>query len=516
MLGYPVERWLTEPGFWSDVLLHPGDWERALELRTRATREARDHALEYRVRTVDGRTLWLRDLARAEAQLLRGVMVEITEQKQAEAELHERERQNALAAEVGAAVAEGMPLREMLQRCAEAMVRHLDAAFARIWTLNEAEQLLELQASAGMYTHLDGPHGRVPVGAFKIGKIAEEKQPHLTNDVPSDPRVGDQEWARREGMVAFAGYPLLVAGRVVGVAAIFARHALAESTLDALRGVADRLALVVERRRTERELRERERQLAEAQAIAHLGSWEWEVTADTVNWNDQLYRIFGLPPGTPITFESYIERVHPEDRELVASAVGGALENGRGYRFEHRILRFDGAVRCIASQAEVETDEQGRPVRLFGIAQDVTERKEAAEHAQQLAVEQVARGEAEAAQRRVTRILESITDAFFALDPEWRFTYVNPEAEQLLQRPAEALVGRNVWEEFPEAVDAVFYRMYHQAVAEQRTVEFQEFYPPLDAWLAVRAYPSEEGLAVYFRDITDQKRAEEALEYQSY
>ncbi len=519
LLGYPIERWLTEPGFWSDVVLHPEDREWALELRIRAAREARDHAFEYRARTADGRTLWLRDLVRVEpgeAPLLRGVMVEITEQKRTEEKLRERERHAALAAEVGAAVAEGMPLREMLQRCAEAMVRHLDAAFARIWTLNEAEQLLELQASAGMYTHLDGPHGRVPVGAFKIGMIAEEKQPHLSNDVPSDPRVGDQEWARREGMVAFAGYPLLVAGRVVGVAAIFARHALAESTLDALRGVADRLGLVVERRRTERELRERERQLAEAQAIAHLGSWEWEVTADTVTWNDQLYRIFGLPPGTPITFESYLERIHPEDRELVASTVGGALENGRGYRFEHRILRLDGAVRCIASQAEVETDEQGRAVRLFGIAQDITELKEAADHAQRLAVEQAARAEAEAAQRRVTRILASITDAFFALDREWRFTYLNPKGEQLLQRSAEELVGRNVWEEFPDAVDATFYRMYHQAVEEQRTVEFQEFYPPLDAWLAVRAYPSEEGLAVYFRDITDQKRAEDALEYQSY
>ncbi|HEV2130543.1 MAG TPA: PAS domain-containing protein, partial [Longimicrobiaceae bacterium] len=69
MLGYPVERWLTEPGFWSDVLLHRGDRERALELRTRAAREARDHVLEYRVRAADGRTLWLRDLVRAEAQL---------------------------------------------------------------------------------------------------------------------------------------------------------------------------------------------------------------------------------------------------------------------------------------------------------------------------------------------------------------------------------------------------------------------------------------------------------------
>ena len=71
-----------------------------------------------------------------------------------------------------------------------------DAAFARIWTLNEAKDVLELQASAGMYTHLDGPHSRIPVGQFKIGLIARDREPHLTNQVVGDPRVNDQSWAR--------------------------------------------------------------------------------------------------------------------------------------------------------------------------------------------------------------------------------------------------------------------------------------------------------------------------------
>ena len=103
----------------------------------------------------------------------------------------------------------------MLQRCAEALVDHLHGAFARIWTLNPQEDVLELQASAGLYTHLDGPHSRVPVGKYKIGLIAQERKPHLTNAVVGDPRVSDQEWARREGMVAFAGYPL-ARGRPAG------------------------------------------------------------------------------------------------------------------------------------------------------------------------------------------------------------------------------------------------------------------------------------------------------------
>src|SRR3954447_19355019 len=106
------------------------------------------------------------------------------------------------------------------------MVTHLGAAFARVWTLDKEEDALELWASAGMYTHTDGSHGRVPVGSFKIGLIAQERQPHLTNNVLDDPRVHDKEWARRVGMVAFAGYPLIVESRVVGVMALFARQKL--------------------------------------------------------------------------------------------------------------------------------------------------------------------------------------------------------------------------------------------------------------------------------------------------
>ena len=117
----------------------------------------------------------------------------------------------------------------------------------------------------------------------------------------------------------------------------------------------------------------------------------------------------------------------------------------------------------------------------------------------------------EEARRRVTRILESITEAFFALDRDWRFTYLNGEAEKLLHRPREALLGKGIWEEFPEAVGSTFYEQYHRAARERRTVQFEEYYPPLEAWFEVRAFPSEEGLSVYFHDLTARKRLEETI-----
>lgn len=186
----------------------------------------------------------------------------VDDRKLAEEAQAERARLATLGADIGAALIQGDNLRDMLQRCAETLVKHLDAAFARVWTLNEAEKVLELQASAGMYTHLDGAHSRVPVGRFKIGLIAEERKPHLTNEVVGDERVGDQEWAQREGMTAFAGYPLIVDDQLVGVMAMFARHRLTPVALEAMESVANSIALGIKRKHAERALREQTEALA--------------------------------------------------------------------------------------------------------------------------------------------------------------------------------------------------------------------------------------------------------------
>ena len=112
----------------------------------------------------------------------------------------------------------------ILQRCAEAMVRRLDPALARIWRLDQQENTLVLAASAGLYTGTGGPHARVPAGPkYKVGAIAHDRRAQHTNDVPRDPNVGDPEWVRAEGIVSFAGYPLIVEDRVVGVMAMFSR-----------------------------------------------------------------------------------------------------------------------------------------------------------------------------------------------------------------------------------------------------------------------------------------------------
>jgi two-component system cell cycle sensor histidine kinase/response regulator CckA len=175
-------------------------------------------------------------------------------QRQAEETLRERTQFILLTAEVGVSLNRVATLHDMLQPCAESLVRNLDIALARIWTFNEAENALDLQASAGLETRLDGMYSRVPVGTHGIGRLAQDRVAYVTNELTDDPGFEDHQWAEREGLTAFAGYPLIVEDRLVGVIAMFARHPLAQATLDGLATVANQIAAGTERKRTEERL----------------------------------------------------------------------------------------------------------------------------------------------------------------------------------------------------------------------------------------------------------------------
>jgi PAS domain S-box-containing protein len=112
---------------------------------------------------------------------------------------------------------------------------------------------------------------------------------------------------------------------------------------------------------------------------------------------------------------------------------------------------------------------------------------------------------------RTRAILESITDAFCSLDADWNFTYINDHSEIILARSRDELLGKNLWEEYPEAIGTAFELNYRRAVEEHVTVTFEEFYPPLNVWLELRAYPTDDGLSVFYQDVTERKEAEEAL-----
>src|SRR5262249_6563627 len=138
-----------------------------------------------------------------------------------------------------------------------------------------------------------------------------------------------------------------------------------------------RLRYMLRAKRTVDDLRDSEARLASAQRIARLGNWERELRSGRMRWSEETYRIFGVEPKTfTPDLPSYLERVHPQDRELVARATGEAVRREGTYSFDARILMPDGTVRFVHEQAEVRYDDDGTPLVLAGTTQDITERKQ--------------------------------------------------------------------------------------------------------------------------------------------
>ena len=224
---------------------------------------------------------------------------------------------------------------------------------------------------------------------------------------------------------------------------------------------------------------------------AQIGSFDWDLSTGRLTWDDRLLQIFGYDRSAfSATIEAFTSRCHPEDVDRTMDALQAAVDGRGEFHVQYRVVLPSGETRWVEGRGRALTDESGTVVRLLGAAYDTTQQYE---------------GEA-----RVTRVLEAMNAAFFALDGRWRFTYVNAEAERVLHRSREQLLGGNVWELFPAAVGSEFEENYRAAMATGEERVFQAYYPvPLDAWYEVRAWPSPDGLSVYFLDITERLAAQE-------
>jgi len=400
---------------------------------------------------------------RAVADVLAGII----ERQRTQERLQEQLRLAAFGRDVGLALSQSERLPDMLRQCAEAMVRHLDGAFPRIWTLNEAENVLELQASAGLYTHTDGAHRRVPVGRYKIGLIAQERKPHLTNNVLADPRVHDQEWARREGLIAFAGYPLLVEDRLVGVMAMFARQPLSEATLEAMASVANEIAVGIERIQVGRAVGESEARKA---AIVET-ALDCIITIDhagrVIEFNPAAEQTFGFRRAEVLGRQMAEFLMPPSLREQHYRGLARYLATGEGPLLNRRVempaLRADGTefpVELTVTRIATEG-----PSLFTAYLRDITDRKRLERRrSARLALTQIL-GEAATLQEAAPRILRAVCEglgwdvgAFWTLDRQtdvlrcvesWHLPSVRgEELEAICQQPTSppgvGLPGR-IW-----------------------------------------------------------------------
>ena len=191
---------------------------------------------------------------------------------------------------------------------------------------------------------------------------------------------------------------------------------------------------------------------------------------------------------------NFLDIIHPEDIEKTKNTLSD-LELGKTvHNFENRYIKKDKSVIWLSWTATPLRGEE----HIFAIARDITDRKN-----YEL--------ELEASSKRVTDTLESIQDGFYALDKNYVITFWNKKAEELLHQTKEEMEGSYLWEYFPEAKELTFYKAYKKVFESGESVRFEEFFPPLNMWFGVSVFPAEEGITVYFKDITKEKIAEREL-----
>ncbi|MCW2778415.1 MAG: domain S-box-containing protein [Frankiales bacterium] len=435
--------------------------------------------------TTSWRTSWfpVRD---AEGQVEAAVVlaVEITDQRRAEA----RTRLLAtLGDRLGRARSQGAVLEAvadlLLPDLADWVSVHLQdrEGAVRCFLVRHADPALQpaLDRLAVSFTvRLDQPHG-----AGKVLATGRSEVLAVVDDQVLEALAGpDRTFAaamREVGAGAGAVVPLVAGETVLGALSVSRRAtaALPPEDLAVLEDVGRRAGVALQGvAAVSTSVR-----LEMALDAADVGSFDWHVRTGHLDWDDRLFRLLDVDQTTfDGSLQTFFGQLHPDDAEVMREAMTRSVLEVGELAATYRVLLHDGGLRWLEARGRALPGADGATERLVGVVVDVTERQ--------------------LGQQRAERTLELMGDAFFLLDDRWCFRYLNREAERLLARDRSQLLGRSVWEVFPDAVGTAFEQQYERAVRDGVPVRFEQWFPALDRLFEVRAHPGPDGLAVYFVD----------------
>jgi len=312
---------------------------------------------------------------------------------------------------------------------------------------------------------------------------------------------------------AWLGVPLRTSTDIIGVLVVQHyrdKDAYSQQDLELLASVADQLGLTIERMQIEIKLRTSETQLNEAQHIAYLGSWEWDVLTSKVRWSDELFGIFGLQPQeSGATLETFLTFVHPDDRKIAESAIAQAFQDRVFPHYEYRIIRPDGTVRTVQAYGKVIADESGRIIKMVGTAQDITERKQLEE---QLRQERIF----------LRTLIDNIPDTVYVKDMACRKVIANLAEVRVLGLQSEAeVIGKDDFAVHPKELAERFFADDQVVLQTGQPVLNREEYlineQGQKSWLLTTKIPLRDeggqiiGLIGLGRDITERKQMEVEL-----
>ncbi|NYD22727.1 SpoIIE family protein phosphatase [Kineococcus aurantiacus] len=380
----------------------------------------------------------------------------------------------------------------MLQRLAALAARLLAASASQVSLLTDVQTI---GAVSGQDRALVGSTG--PLVDSLCTVTAAHGAPLIVQDAVRDERVASLPPVASGAVGSYLGVPLQGQdGRVVGALCVFdpVPRVWHDDDVELLSDLAAAAAAELQLSALSLDHETDRLRWQLAVAAGGVGSFDWDLRSGRLNWDAQLLTMFGYDEAEfGRTIEDFDARVHPEDRGRVTLALEQAIAECGPYEAEYRVVLPGGRTRWVKAKGEALAGVDGRARRVLGAAYDTT-----SEHEQDL---------------RIARVLESMSAAFYSVDRQWRFTYVNAEAERLLQRRREELLGGVLWELYPDAVGSAFEVEYRRAVDTGQPVIFESYYPaPLDGWYEVRAWPDPDGLSVYFLDITARRTAQRQAE----
>jgi serine phosphatase RsbU (regulator of sigma subunit)/PAS domain-containing protein len=375
-----------------------------------------------------------------------------------------------------------------LQRLTALAARLLGADAAAVSLLGDVETVI---SGEGLPPGSLG--SQVPLAdSLSAVTLAAGTAPLVVPDATRDAQLAGLPAVVDGGVAGYVGVPLVVFdGSAVGTLAVSTRapRTWADSDVALLRQLADSAATELELSALSREFEAHRLRFELAIDAAEIGSFDWDLTTGRLVWDDRMVEILGYHRDTfDETVESFTNRLHPDDRPRMLKAMRTAIDTCGEFDSEFRILLPSGESRWLQGRGRVLADDHGQAARFLGAGFDTTSQRHT--------------------DARVTRVLEAMKSAFFSLDREWRFTYVNAESERVLDRTREELLGVPIWEAFPGTVDSPFEENYRAAMATGEERVFESYYPPFDTWYEVRAWPGPDGLSVYFLDVTERRTAE--------
>ncbi|WP_133412042.1 SpoIIE family protein phosphatase [Vallicoccus soli] len=378
-----------------------------------------------------------------------------------------------------------------LDRIAGLAARLLSSSSAQVSLLTEVQTVA---GGAGLPTGVLGAD--TPLSESLCAVTAALGRPLVVADAEADERVAGLPPVTSGAVRSYLGVPLIADGTPLGALCVFNAqvHSWSESDINLLEQLA--ASAVAELELTALNVEAETSRLLWELAIeaGGVGTFDWDLASGKLSWDDRLVEMFGYRRDDfDESIEAFNARVHPADRSRVSQALQEAIDTCGVLEVEYRILLPEDTTRWVGARGRALCDEQGRSVRLLGAAYDITGQREV--------------------EARLGRVLESMSAAFYSLNRDWRFTYVNAEAERLLGRPREELLGGVLWELFPAAVGSDFETNYRRVMATNEPVSFDAYYPaPLNGWYELRVWPSEDGLNVYFLEVTARRAAQEHAE----